>query len=254
MLALRVEWLSDRGGRHYNEDACGHWRSDRQLCAVLADGAGGHGGGDVASRLAVRECVGRFARAPTTRAHELAQLLGEVNDALLEQQLPGTAQQDMHSTVVCLVVDFVAQRAHWAHAGDSRLYWFRGGRLLRRTRDHSLVQAMVDGGLLAPEQLTAHPKRSELRSALGLPREDLQVDAADGPEPVAPGDAFLLCTDGLWEYVDDATLERLLAAAEAPRDWLDAIGTAVARAASHKSQHDNFSALAVWVDAGPEPD
>jgi serine/threonine protein phosphatase PrpC len=68
MLALEVALLSDRGGRTYNEDACGHWHSKRHLVCVLADGAGGHGGGDIASRLAVQELIGRFSEQPSEKA------------------------------------------------------------------------------------------------------------------------------------------------------------------------------------------
>lgn len=248
MLGLEVALLSEPGGRRYNEDACGHWHSETQLCAVLADGAGGHGGGDVASRLAVQELIGRFAVAPAADAPALGGLVRETNDALIGQRLPGTPRADMHSTVVCLVVDFVAHRARWAHAGDSRMYWFRGSNLVARTRDHSLVQSLVDAGLLADGDLREHPKRSELRSALGLAPEVLEVSSGDG-EPVEPGDVFLLCTDGLWEYVDDATLEATLAAAQSPRAWLDALAAQVFAAASHKASHDNFSALVVWTRA-----
>ena len=146
MLSLEVALLSDRGGRDYNEDACGHWHSAHQLCCVLADGAGGHGGGDIASRLVVQEMVSRFSSQPTTSGDALAEALRQTNQALLGQRVPGTARQDMHSTAVCLVIDFVAQQAHWAHAGDSRVYWFRDRQVLARTRDHSLVQALVDAG------------------------------------------------------------------------------------------------------------
>lgn len=249
MLSLQIEWLSERGGRKINEDACGHWRSPHALCAVLADGAGGHGGGDVASRLAVSELVGHFAQAPTTQAQELGLLIRIVNDALIAKRVPGSAQQDMHSTVVCLVVDFVNGRAHWAHAGDSRLYWFRGGHVLQRTRDHSFVQSMVDAGMLAPDQVRNHPQRSELRSALGVAPGQLEVDAAQGTQAVEPGDVFLLCTDGLWETMGDATLERLLAEAPNPRAWLDALGAEVERVVGANAQNDNFTALAVWADA-----
>ncbi|MFY9512981.1 MAG: serine/threonine-protein phosphatase, partial [Rubrivivax sp.] len=160
---------------------------------------------------------------------------------------PGTARQDMHSTVVCLVVDFVEHRAHWAHAGDSRMYWFRGGRVHDRTRDHSLVQSLVDAGMLADADVRSHPKRSELRSALGLGDDILEVSHGDGRGAVAAGDVFLLCTDGLWEYIEDAVLERLLAAAATPRAWLDALAAEVLAAAAHKTSHDNFTALAVWA-------
>jgi serine/threonine protein phosphatase PrpC len=251
MLTLDIALLSDAGGRRYNEDACGHWASERQLCCVLADGAGGHGGGDVAARLAVQELIGRFSQAPSHNASGLGDLLRATNEALIGQRVPGTAREDMHSTVVCLVVDFVDQHAHWAHAGDSRLYWFRAGQLLDRTRDHSHVQALVDAGVIAEHDVRRHPKRSELRSALGIAGDVLEVSSADGRQPVLAGDAFLLCTDGLWEYVDDVTIAQALLAADSPRAWLDALAAAVLEAAAHKTSHDNYTALAVWAHDAP---
>ena len=249
MLALEVALLSDRGGRSYNEDACGHWHSDRHLCCVLADGAGGHGGGDIASKLAVQELIGRFAREPSHDGQALGAMLRQTNDALIGERVPGTSRQDMHSTAVCLVIDFVDHCAHWAHAGDSRLYWLRDGRVLARTRDHSLVQALVDAGIVTEQEMHAHPKRSELRSALGIAADQLEVSSADGADAVQAGDVFMLCTDGLWEYVADATLERTLAASATPRAWLDALSAEVLAAASHKASHDNFTALVVWTSA-----
>jgi serine/threonine protein phosphatase PrpC len=251
MLALEVALLSDRGGRKYNEDACGHWHSKRHLCCVLADGAGGHGGGDIASRLAVQELIARFSQEPSEHAAELDRMLRVTNDVLIGQRVPGTAKQDMHSTVVCLVIDFMQHRAHWAHSGDSRMYWFRQGRVLDRTRDHSLVQGLVDSGVLTPDQVRAHPKRSELRSALGIAPDVLEVSAGEGQDEVQPGDVFLLCTDGLWEYLDDDVLERTLAAASNPGGWIGELSAEVRRAAGHKTSHDNFSALTIWTRAAP---
>src|SRR5690606_15916928 len=108
---------------------------------------------------------------PSEGGAELGRLLRLTNDVLISQRVPGTARQDMHSTLVCLVIDYVGHRAHWAHAGDSRMYWFRDGRVLDRTRDHSLVQSLVDSGMLRPDEVRGHPKRSELRSALGIASE-----------------------------------------------------------------------------------
>ena len=251
MLALEVALMSDRGGRKYNEDACGHWHSKRHLCCVLADGAGGHGGGDIASRLAVQELISRFSLQPSEHASELERLLRTTNDVLISERVPGTPRQDMHSTVVCLVIDFVQHRAHWAHSGDSRMYWFRDGRVLDRTRDHSLVQGLVDNGVLTADQVRTHPKRSELRSALGIAPEVLEVSTGEGRLDVLPGDVFLLCTDGLWEYLDDEVLERSLGTAANPGAWIGELATQVRKAASHKASHDNFSALTVWTRAAP---
>ena len=251
MLALEVALLSDRGGRNYNEDACGHWHSDRQLCCVLADGAGGHGGGDIASKIAVQEMIGSFSREPTGDGQALAALVRRTNQALIGQRVPGTPRQDMHSTAVCVVIDFVDHRVHWAHAGDSRMYWLRDGRVHARTRDHSLVQALVDAGVLTEAQMQGHPKRSELRSALGIASDLLEVSAGDSAEAVQPGDVFLLCTDGLWEYLADSVLESTLASASTPGAWINTLAAEVHRAANGKTSHDNFSAVTVWTRPAP---
>ncbi|MCV2369033.1 PP2C family protein-serine/threonine phosphatase [Roseateles oligotrophus] len=248
-LKYTVALLTDRGGRSYNEDACGHWQSPSQLCCVLADGAGGHGGGDVASKLVVQELIGLFARQPSHDGAALAALMRRTNELLRAQREPGTERQDMHSTVVSLVLDLDNASAHWAHVGDSRLYWFSGGRIVRRTKDHSMVQALVDAGILTADQMSSHPKRSELRSAMGLPDDALELSSGDGDQAVQAHDVFLLCTDGIWEYLDDDLLERTLAEASTQQAWLETLGKEVRRLAQHKASHDNFTALTVWVGA-----
>jgi hypothetical protein len=119
MLSLTVEWLSMRGGREYNEDACGHWRSAHHFCAVLADGAGHHGGGDVASKMAVRELVGRFSQQPSEGADNLRALVRDVNDVIIAGKTPGTVKHDMHTTVVCLALDLVEKRVVSFEEGEA---------------------------------------------------------------------------------------------------------------------------------------
>jgi serine/threonine protein phosphatase PrpC len=247
MLGFQVALLSEAGGRRYNEDACGHWHSERDLVAVLCDGAGGHGGGDLAAKLAVSHLVHAFADAPSAGGAALNALLRDTSRAVIEARVPDTQSAHMHATAVCLVLDFVNHRAHWAHAGDSRLYWFRGGRLLERTRDHSMVQSLVDAGMLTPADLRHHPKRSELRSALGTEARLLQVDDSGAAREVAAGDVFLLCTDGVWEHLEEPRFAELLAAAATPHEWLAAIEGEVERATAALKSHDNFTALAVWT-------
>jgi len=249
---MELATLSRRGGRSYNEDACGHWHSDSHLCCVVADGAGGHGGGDRASRLAVQFILGSYAAAPEISPAAIERTLVETNRTIIAHRADDATQQNMHSTVVSLFMDLDLNAAAWGHRGDSRLYVFRGGRIVSRTRDHSLVQSLVDGGLLAPEQMRSHPQRSELLSALGVGEDDLQISVSPEPWPVQAGDVFLLCTDGLWEYVEDAQLEDNGGAAVSPNAWLHALEQAVLAGASHKPSHDNFTALAVWVsEPGP---
>src|ERR1700710_799798 len=117
MLDLEVAIVSEQGGRDYNEDACGHWTSQRHLCCVMADGAGGHGGGDVASKLAVREALTAFADHPANTPALLQELLRRLNRSVREHSIPGTVQAHMHTTAVVLVIDFIDHHALWAHAG-----------------------------------------------------------------------------------------------------------------------------------------
>lgn len=248
---VEVAILSRQGGRPYNEDACGHWHSDQRLCCVVADGAGGHGGGDVASKLVVRHIIDQVASAPLARADEVRDLLIDTNAQVHRHRPDADSTRDMHSTVVALFVDLATQQALWGHAGDSRLYLFRDGQMLMHTRDHSVVQSMVDAGMLMPDQIRTHPRRSELQSALGSRPEDLQVSTSYAPWALAQRDVFLLCTDGLWEFVNEAEMCASLSRAADPSAWLEQLEQLVLQhaAANGKPGHDNFSGIAVWVGA-----
>ncbi len=248
---IELAILSRPGGRRYNEDACGHWHSDRHIVCVVADGAGGHGGGDVAAQIAVRHIIEQFAAAPLVRPEEVHDLLLDTNATVIRHRADTPQQAQMHSTVVSLFIDLERTEALWGHAGDSRLYLFRNGRLRLRTSDHSVVQSMVDTGVLAPEQMRTHPRRSELLSALGSAAEHLHLSAEPAVCALQPGDVFLLCTDGLWEYVGDAELCDTLVAAADAQAWLAELELRVLRnaAAQNKPGHDNFSGISVWIGA-----
>ena len=247
-LSIELAILSRPGGRDYNEDACGHWHSDSHLCCVVADGAGGHGGGDVASKLAVQHIIEQFSAAPLARPDEVQDLLLDTNAHVIRHRADAPEQANMHSTVVALFIDLDNSQALWGHAGDSRLYLFRDGQMLAHTRDHSLVQSLVDAGLLGDDQLRTHPRRSELLSALGSDPEHLHLTAAAKPWRLQAGDVFLLCTDGLWEYVNEVEMCASLVRSADPQAWLTTIESLVLKnaIAQHKPNHDNFSAISVW--------
>lgn len=246
-LQLDIASMARQGGRKYNEDACGHWHSQQHLCCVLADGAGGHGGGDRASKLAVEHILGLFAEQPSVSPGSIERLIIDTNRSIIRHRADGRAVQHMHSTVVALAVDLGTGSVAWGHCGDSRLYAFRQGRIAARTRDHSLVQSLVDGGMLAVEDMRSHPQRSELLSALGVEEEDLQVSVVGTPWQLEAGDVIMLCTDGLWEYVEDAQLESSLAQAPDARAWLKTLEERVLEAAVRRPRHDNYTALTIWV-------
>ena len=256
MPAVEVAVLTRPGGRDYNEDACGHWHSGDHLCCVVADGAGGHGGGDIAARIAVRHIVEQFAAAPLSRSDEVQALLLDTNATVIRHRADAPAQAEMHSTVVSLFIDLQRAEALWGHAGDSRLYLFRNGQVLTRTRDHTVVQSLVDAGVLEPDQMRTHPQRSELLSALGSSPQHLHLSAEPNPWALRAGDVFLMCTDGLWEYVDDAELCESLGRAVDPQGWLASLEQRVLRntAAAGKPGHDNFSGITVWIGNDPVAD
>jgi serine/threonine protein phosphatase PrpC len=246
--------LTDRGDRPRNEDSFGDWSSERLYYCVVADGAGGHGGGDTASRVVVDSVLADLryltvAELPPT-GERLITALTHANENIVEEQLRGDdGKKDMRSTAVVLAIDRECATAAWAHCGDTRLYCFRHGEISVRTRDHSMVQEMVDAQLLTEHEMRRHPRRNVLYAALGT-RDPLQIASVDGTFALRDGDAFLICTDGLWEYAEDAGIADALAHAATPGAWLDALGQQVR--ASVSANHDNFTALAVWVTGDAE--
>jgi len=241
-LSFSVAALSRTGRRECNEDAFGYWQGADSLVAVLCDGAGGHGGGQTASRAAVTHVLEAFALRPEASRNALKRLVQGANDAVVAQQVAGTTTADMRTTIVVLLVDLRSGAAIWAHAGDSRLYRWHEARLLGRTRDQTLAQTLHDAGLNASDAAAG-----QLTSALGSP-EGFDAEILQTPQVLASRDALLLCSDGLWSAFDDLAMERSLAGCSDIQAWLDRLDARVRRA--DRSDQDNYSALAIWCDAG----
>jgi serine/threonine protein phosphatase PrpC len=150
----------------------------------------------------------------------------------------------MHATVVVLTIDPHGASALWGHVGDSRLYVLRRGALLTVTRDDSIVQWMVAAGYLDPARSREHPQKNRLLAALGAEGE-LAPHVPAAPFALEDGDAFLLCSDGWWDCMEPADVERLLADAASIDGWIDAMAERVA--AQAKVDHDNYSAVVCWI-------
>jgi len=241
---------SERGARDANEDAACVLRDGARWLAVLADGAGGHRDGADASRRALAQVEAALNRAPAdfeaaslTRAVLGAHAAVRAGRAAAGMEAGG----GMHATLVALWID-ETRGALWSHVGDSRLYRAHDGRVEQLTADDSVVQRLVDAGLLTPGQAATHPRRNELVAALGI-AEELEPHTLARPVAVEEGDAFLLCSDGWWHELGDDCLAGTLAQARSPDDWLDAMHRAIVARA--RPRQDNFSAVAVWIgDAG----
>lgn len=198
-----VYQASRKGGRQYNEDRVAYAYTSDAMVMVLADGMGGHHLGEVASQLTVQVITGLFqSRARPTLPDMSAFLLDGIyaaHDAINEYALRKRLNDPPRTTcVVCIVQRGIAC---WAHVGDSRLYHFSRRELLSRTRDHSVVQQMVDEGVITVEEMSTHPERNRLYNSVGgytLP--DIEIEQ---PVTLADGDVLFMCTDGVWPEISD---------------------------------------------------
>jgi serine/threonine protein phosphatase PrpC len=247
--AVRLSWAqaSDIGMRATNQDAMGAARNGDLTCFVIADGTGGHHGGEVASRVVADAVLGAFGAAPKFGAAALLSYVGAAIDQVARAKRSDPHLHEMSSTVAALLVDQHSARAVWAHLGDTRIYLFRGGRLHAVTRDHSLAQQLIDAGYAGADQLRVHPQRHILLAAVGAEGE-IAVEASDGDIALEAGDALLACSDGLWEWVHEHEMEQTLAATARSEDWLSAMCAAAdAAVAAAGKARDNYSVYAIRV-------
>jgi serine/threonine protein phosphatase PrpC len=244
MLEVQTCFLSELGGRSRNEDACGYWTSEEGCCWVVSDGAGGHGSGDVAARLVVSTVLDLFAPKPSVEPDDALGLLQAANDAVVSEKGNGRTTDDMHATAVVLLIDRHGGKAVWGHVGDTRIYLFRHGEIVYQTRDHSVVQNMIDAGYGSADMIRTHPKRSLLTSAIGSSGA-IALTVTSEPTPLTSGDVFLLCTDGWWEHLAETEMEDLLDGASSAAEWLGMMRRLIRQRAP--SENDNYTALCVTV-------
>jgi serine/threonine protein phosphatase PrpC len=191
--------------REGNEDS---YLTEEPLFAV-ADGMGGHRGGEVASQLAVETLEKRFKQG----AGDLPDQVQEANRVVFERSVVDEKVAGMGTTLTAALVE--ADRVRLAHVGDSRAYLLRDGDLRLLTEDHTLVHRMVTEGEISKEEAQTHPQRSVLTRALGV---DNVVDVDDDTVQVRPGDRLLLCTDGLTSMVSERAIEEALRAVPDPQE------------------------------------
>ena len=222
--------------RKVNEDSMAV-RTDRGLWAV-ADGMGGHDAGDVASAKVTEAIV----KLPVVYGlDDLVEgaivQLQKVNRELIDLARSSAATGSIGSTVVGLAIANGQYRCFWA--GDSRAYRIRDGRIAQLSRDHSLVQDLVDAGMLAPEEAHNHPNANVITRAVGV-AEELRVDIASGD--AVPGDRFLLASDGLTRLVPDEELAAVLTSRPAEAAAEELVNTVLARGAP-----DNIAMIIVTL-------
>lgn len=241
MTGLHVtSWGKTHPGakRGHNEDAC-VFRDDLQLWAV-ADGAGGHSAGDFASH-SIAEAL--EAIPPFLSASEmLAEVRLRIKDTH-EHLRRVAADRGENVTIASTIVVMLVRNGHYAclWAGDSRAYLLRDGRLRQITKDHSLVQEMVDAGVIRPEDAEGHPRANVITRAVGAPMDDdFQMEKTT--DRIRSGDRFLLCSDGLCKTLSEHDIEALLGVGHA-----EEASEALIDAALKMNASDNVTAVTVEV-------
>jgi len=239
--------LSSPGGRKVNEDAANSLLlSGTQGCWVVADGLGGHAGGDIGSKRVVNTLIESYQTKPEFSGEQLGNMLALAHQAILQDQQNNDRLCAMRSTVVVLMLQDA--QAWWAHVGDSRLYYFAHGLIVQQTKDHSVPQMMVDAGDLSADAIRHHEDRNRLTRSLGNSGK-LRTTIAASAVAVNPGDAFLLCTDGFWEFVTESDMQTTLAESAGPAEWLTAMEHILLSRAP--ASHDNYTAIAIFAQAQP---
>ncbi|MDH3514588.1 MAG: protein phosphatase 2C domain-containing protein [Gammaproteobacteria bacterium] len=246
-MKYQISHYSLRGARPTNEDRVGYAERDNAVLMAVADGLGGHRGGEVAAEILVQTLMHSFQslRQPVIQRPSAFLALGilQAHHAIIAQAKASVTPIEPRTTcVACLVQNGYA---YWAHVGDSRLYLIRQNHVLLRTQDHTAIEEMHQGGLLTEQEMLEHPQKSHLLNCLG---GGIKPSVSVGEETLLqPGDMLLACTDGLWEAFTPEEITRYL---EAPA--LEEAVENMLYDAVRKMKHgcDNVSAVCLrWEDA-----
>jgi PPM family protein phosphatase len=242
---------SRKGGRKANQDRTSYAYTREALLMVVADGMGGHLHGEVASQIAVQLLTEAFQREarpilPDPSAFLQKSIL-DAHFALGDYAKARNLVESPRTTcVACIVQDSVA---YWAHAGDSRLYHVREGRIHAQTRDHSRVQMLVDQGRVREEAVHAHPDRNKIFNCVGASARP-QVDLSK-PTPLREDDTLMLCSDGLWGPLTGKLITSVLVKSDLMKAIPELLDLAELRAGA---DCDNLSVVAMtWAGTHHRP-
>lgn len=240
-MNLQTAFYTNAGGRENNEDFGSYSIGENNSSGAwfVADGLGGHRDGEVASKIAVSTAIEMFQANPELNSSNIAAIFKTANKNITTDKINFFEKR---TTMTGLFVK--NDRALWAHVGDSRLYYFNGNRLVLQTKDHSVSQIAVDVGEITPDRIRFHPDRNKLIKVLGS-GPDVVPEVTEHETILQPGDAFLLCTDGFWEYVYETEMEIDRSKSRSPTAWLEYMLKRHYRRAPDNC--DNYTAMAVFV-------
>ncbi len=249
-VVIDLAELSDAGrdpAKQVNEDSSGYAETPLGHLAVVCDGMGGHSAGREASQAAVSTILAYFGKEPgeTPAGAALKKSIEEAAQAVY--RIGGHSPPELRPGSTCVAALLHDGFAEVAHVGDSRVYLVRRGEIRRVTRDHSMVQQLIDQGMLTPEQALSHPDANKITRALGI-ADSVDVELAE-PVVLESGDALLLATDGLTDLVMDPEIASIVTQ-RGPNGTAVVCQELVALANS-RGGHDNITVLLLAVvDSG----
>jgi PPM family protein phosphatase len=194
--------------RTNNEDSAAVFETENGLLIVLCDGLGGNRGGEIASSLTVQSVYEYFNSITEEDILDRIKLsVIEANKVLISKSENNTELKGMATTVEVLYLNNT--HAYWGHVGDSRIYYVRGGKLKQITKDHSLVQKLVDDGFLTLKEAENHPNKNIIMRAMG-DNSELEVDTSKLKLNASESIKFFLCSDGVTAVLRDYEIENIL--------------------------------------------
>ncbi|HEU0188711.1 MAG TPA: protein phosphatase 2C domain-containing protein [Gallionella sp.] len=247
-MNFSIHQASHIGNRKYNQDRVAYAYSNEALLLVLADGMGGHLHGELAASLTIETFVETFGRL----AHpHIADPDGFISNTMRHaheriMKLPHDRDMGGFPGTTCVAVLVQDDKMHWGHAGDSRLYLLRNGKVIARTRDHSVVQYWFEQGMISAEQARSHPQRNQITHCLGGIGEPFRMERGR-PVALQPGDVLLLGSDGLWGPFSDQELIDAFMSLPVTEVLDGLIERALKRGTGHS---DNVTGVAVRLGAG----
>lgn len=238
-MKYRFSTISLVGGRERNEDFTDVQQHRGRVIAMLADGLGGQGDGEIASRLAVESAMSCLKRKLFAGMGALKQAFCLASDAVYDARSRRSNQ--MMTTLVGALIS--GSKLYAAHVGDSRLYWFRDGKVLYQSLDHSVSQVMAMSGEIDASMIRGHESRNLLLRAMGE-KQGVQADIFSGK--LCGGDRLLICSDGFWEKVLEEEMIEAAYGAANPDQWLESMQKLIKIRMDAYS--DNFTAAAIFID------
>lgn len=238
--------FSHKGERDYNEDSIAVVTNPALFTYgfVLADGLGGHGRGKDASRTVTDYISAAVQNTDTFHGLFIDECFDRSQEFLLKEQKRLGCPGAMKTTLTFLMIN--DKKVSWGHIGDSRIYFFRENQLMERTKDHSMVQALVDAKKLKEKKIRNHPDRSKLLKAMGTEWNGPEYDIDRRNIKINSGDTFLLCSDGFWEWITEKTMLRILKKTEDAQEALQSMVDQVYKVGAGKNM-DNCSAILIRV-------